>query len=163
VLLADEGVGARVIETLRDLFEFSKNVTLTTDWIPGPGLLDLLTGTDALIVVGAFRAGGLPGTLHRLTDNDLHHILTGSAAAHERDLAEALAVAEILGKHPETVILGIEPDDTTSWSTSLTATVERRIPDLVDATLKEIVRLGGDFGMPGMRETSGIRCEAALV
>lgn len=143
VLLADEGVGVHVVESLRRSFDFSDNVLLMDGGTLGLGLLDPIMEADALVVIDAVHAGSQPATIHRLTDADLHRALSGSNSLHELGLAETLTAARLLGKRLEVVILGIEPEDINTWSTRLTKTVERRVPDLVAAALREVVRMGG--------------------
>ncbi len=143
VLLTDEGVGVRAIEALKNSFDFSDNVTLMDGGTLGLGLLDAIMESDALIVIDAVRAARPPGTLHRLTENDLHPAVNGRNSLHEVAFAETLNAARLLGKTPEVVILGIEPENIGSWSTRLTETIERRIPDLVAAALCELRRMGG--------------------
>ncbi len=163
VLMGDEGVGAHIIEALRKEFEFSENVRLMHDWTLGLGLLDTVIRTDCLIVVGAVRAGSVPGTLHRPKDSELSSTLMKSGSVHEIALAETLAAAEILGRKPEAVILGIEPEDTASQSAMLTETVELRMPQLMDATLREIRRMGGAYRHNDAENRPPVAREAAVV
>ena len=146
-LRTDGGVGARTIETLQAFLAFSDNVTFVRDRALCLGLLDTLMEADAVIVIDAVRTGGRPGTLHTLTGDRLQRALTDSEFPHQGRLADTLAVADILGRRPETVMVAIEPEDMSSWNTQLTETVELRIPDLLAAALIEIERMGGE-GMP---------------
>ncbi len=163
VLMTDEAVGARVIEALRKEFEFSENVELMVDWTMCYGLLHSVIGADALIVLGAMRAGRLPGVLHRFVYGELPRSLMQGGSLHEVALAETLAAAEILGRKPETVILGIEPEDTASRSTRLTETVELRVPEILDAALREIRRLGGTYKPKDPRTHPRVAPAAAVV
>jgi len=143
-LRSDGGVGTRTVDTLRTFFEFSNNVTFVRDWALCRGLLDALMQADAMVVIDAVRAGGRPGTLHSLTGDHIWRTLTDSDSPHQVRLAETLAVAGILGWHPEVVVVAIEPEDMSSWNAQLTETVELRIADLVASALAEIEQLGGE-------------------
>lgn len=145
ILLTDEGVGVRVIEALRTSFDFSDNVLLMDGGTLGFGLLDSIMEADSLLVIDAVCAASPPGTVHRLTDNDLHRSLSGNNSLHDVGLAEALTAALMLDKRPDVVILGIEPENINNWRTGLTPTIERRIPDLVAAALCEVERMGGQY------------------
>ncbi len=163
LFLTDGGVGARVVEALQREFEFSENVELMHDWTLGFGLLDTVIGVDALISVGAVRAGRPPGMLHRFVDGELNRALMRGGSPHEAALAETLAAAEILGRKPETVVLGMEPEDTASQSTWLTETVELRMPELLDATLREVKRMGGAYRPRDSRTRPQAARETAVV
>lgn len=145
VLLTDEGVGVRVIEALRSSFDFSDNVLLMDGGTLGLGLLDSIMEADSLLVIDAVCAASPPGTLHRMTDNDLHRALNGKNSLHDLGLAETLTAARMLDKRLDVVILGVEPENINNWSTCLTETIERRIPHLVAAALCEVECMGGRY------------------
>ena len=65
------------------------------------------------------------------------------SSLHELNIVEALIYAQELGNKPDTVVIGIEPVDWTSFSTELTAPVRSRMEDIVTAVLKEIEKAGG--------------------
>ena len=50
-----------------------------------------------------------------------------------------------LGISLETVVIGIEPGDWTSWSTELTEPVRNRMEDFIAAVLEEISKAGGSW------------------
>jgi hydrogenase maturation protease len=72
------------------------------------GLLALLRGIDAAILVDALRSGAAPGTLRRLDA----HALEGEAdqvSSHGLSVAEYLALGRVLGMLPPfLVVYGIE-------------------------------------------------------
>jgi hydrogenase maturation protease len=143
ILLMDEGVGVRVIEALRNSFDFSDNVLLMDGGTLGLSLLDSIMEADSLVVIDAVCAGTPPGTLHRLTDCDLDSFLGRSNSLHDLGLAETLVAARMLDKRLDVVILGVEPESISNWSTNLSETVARRIPDLVTSVRSEVERMGG--------------------
>ena len=67
------------------------------------------------------------------------------SSLHELNIVETLIYAEELGNKPETVVIGIEPGDWTSWSTELTEPVRNRMEDFIAAVLKEISKAGGSW------------------
>ncbi len=145
LLLHDEGVGVRAIERLESEYVFSDNVRLFDGGTLGLRLLDPILHADCLIVVDAVQNGGEPGTIYRLTADDLNRRLTFKNSIHQLDLVETLAYAELLGKRPEAVIVGIEPEDISQWGTELTATLRRRFDDLIEIVLAEIRKAGGEY------------------
>ncbi len=78
---------------------------------PGVGLLDLLEGADAAVLVDAVQSGAKPGTLHKLSESDLAAFLDGAGSAHGWGVAETLALGRQLGLEAlplKIVIIGIE-------------------------------------------------------
>jgi hydrogenase maturation protease len=74
---------------------------------PGTELIDLLGGTDAVILLDAVRSGAAPGTIHDLALADL--VQPGAAvSSHGIGIAETLALAGALGGLPRGRLIGIE-------------------------------------------------------
>jgi hydrogenase maturation protease len=74
-------------------------------------LVDLLAGAPSAIVIDAVRSGASPGTVHRLDAGAaaLPGTLRSSSSSHAVGVAEAIELARVLGRLPETVtVLGIE-------------------------------------------------------
>jgi hydrogenase maturation protease len=144
-LLQDEGVGVRVVERLADGYRFSSNVELMDGGTQGIKLLEPVSSCDRLIVVDAVAGGGSPGTVYRLSGEDLKKSLTFKNSMHEFDLVETLACAEVLGNSPAAVIVGIEPEEVSPWGLELSPAVAAGLPDLERAVLEEIADAGGEF------------------
>lgn len=145
VLLKDEGVGVRVIETLGSEYAFSSNVELMDGGTLGLRLLDPICGADFLIVVDAVLNGGTPGTLYRLPVSEIEKRVTFKNSLHQLDLVETLAYAEILGRRPDAVIIGVEPEDISPWGLEMTDVVKARFREICSKVLEEIERAGGFF------------------
>ncbi len=58
------------------------------------------------------------------------------------DLLETLAVLPALDHEPETVILGVEPEDIESMSLELSPPVVAAVEPLIEGVLAELGRLG---------------------
>jgi hydrogenase maturation protease len=143
ILLGDEGTGVRVIQKLEEEYLFSENVELYDGGTLGLKLLEPICRSDFAIVVDIVRAGGAPGTIYRIAENELPRKIPYKSSLHELNIVETLIYAEELGNKPETVVIGIEPGEWTSWSTSLTEPVRNRLEDFVAVVLEEIKKVGG--------------------
>jgi hydrogenase maturation protease len=76
---------------------------------PGTSLLDLLDGADAAILVDAVRSGAKPGTLHRLSFDELVPCTAHFVSSHELGIAASIQLARKLGRAPARgKVLGIE-------------------------------------------------------
>ncbi len=62
---------------------------------------------------------------------------------HQVDFLEALTLCRALDKVPETVIIGVEPEDIETLSLDLTALIQSRINPMIDMVLEELKRFGG--------------------
>jgi hydrogenase maturation protease len=143
ILLRDEGVGVKTVLELDKEYDFSPNVQLLDGGTLGLRLLDPICEADHVIVVDAVRNGQPPGTLYRLDADDLHKSLTFKNSLHQFDLMETLAFAEVLGKRPSAVVVGIEPEDISPWGLELTDTIRPWMPELCSRVLEEVTKAGG--------------------
>lgn len=145
ILLRDEGIGVRIVEKLQQNYIFSPNVRLLDGGTLGLKLLEPITEADVLIVVDAIISGQPPGTLERLPLAALRSRISIKNSLHQLDLLETLAHAEFLESLPETMFIGIEPEDSYSLSLELSATVRACREELASAVLREISRAGGGY------------------
>ena len=145
LLFTDEGVGIHAVETLLEQYEFSQNVSIEDGGVLGINLLGIISEADDLIVVDAIRNGGAPGTLYRLEGDDIPKRILAKNSLHQVDLLEALTLCQALDKVPETVIVGVEPEDIETLGLELTPPVQKKMSDLIDMVLGELDRLGAGY------------------
>ena len=145
ILFSDEGFGVRVIEKLMDLYEFSENVSVVDGGVLGMNLLGILSEADHLIVVDAVRNGGKPGTLVRLEGDEIPARIRAKNSLHQVDFLEALTMCQVFDKVPQTVILGVEPQDIETLSDVLTPSIQAKVDPMIEMVLAEIARLGASY------------------
>lgn len=136
LLLTDEGVGIRVIEALKQM-NLGEGVEVLDGGTSGADLADALADRPKVIVIDAIQADGAPGSLYRLTADDVlrdRNILS----MHELGFLESLLMVRQLGCAPgEVVIIGIQPKDL-SCSLELTPEVTDAVPKAVALVLEEL-------------------------
>ncbi|MGD9210996.1 MAG: HyaD/HybD family hydrogenase maturation endopeptidase [Desulfobacteraceae bacterium] len=137
-LYTDEGVGIRVIEKLEQDYEFPEHVIPVDGGVLGVHLMGVISAADHLIVVDAVRNNGAPGTLYRLAGKDIPSRILAKNSLHQVDLLEALTLVKAIDRSPETVIVGIEPEDIETMSLTLTKTVAAKVDDLIAMVLAEL-------------------------
>ena len=142
ILFSDEGFGVRVVEKMEALYEFSDNVLLVDGGVLGINLLGVISKTDHLIVVDAIRNKGEPGDLYRLAGDQIPQRIRAKNSLHQIDFLEALTLCQALDKVPETVIIGVEPEDIDTQSLELTPTIRTKIDPVIEMVLAELDRLG---------------------
>jgi hydrogenase maturation protease len=147
ILFTDEGVGVRAAERLSEVYEFPENVSVVDGGTLGINLLGTISEADHLIVVDAVKNGGQAGSLYRLEGEAVPKRILAKNSLHQIDLLEALTFCQALDKVPETVIVGVEPQDINTVSLELTPLIQERLVDLVQMVLEELDRLGINYDL----------------
>ncbi|MBN2126412.1 MAG: HyaD/HybD family hydrogenase maturation endopeptidase [Deltaproteobacteria bacterium] len=142
LLFSDDGFGIHVVNRLQELYEFPENVSVVDGGVLGLNLLGTISQADHLIVVDAVRNHGAPGSLYRLEGEAIPERVRAKNSLHQVDFLEALTMCRVLDKVPETVILGVEPQDVETFGLDLTPATRDRIEEMIDRILGEMDRLG---------------------
>lgn len=110
ILLRDEGVGIHAIERLKQRYRFPEGVHVVDGGTLGLDLITLLEGVTHLLITDAVEAGRPPGSLIRLTKEELPTLLSPKISLHQAGLSDILSVARLCGTLPEEILfLGIQP------------------------------------------------------
>ena len=142
ILLSDEGFGIRVVEALEQRYDFPETVSVVDGGVLGINLMGVISAADQLIVVDVIRNKGNPGDLYRIDGEAIPERIRAKNSLHQIDFLEALTLCQALDKVPETVIVGVEPQDINTLAVELTATTANRIDDMIRMVLAELDRLG---------------------
>ncbi|MDP2194749.1 MAG: HyaD/HybD family hydrogenase maturation endopeptidase [Rhodocyclaceae bacterium] len=141
-ILADEGVGVRVVEALEREYTVPAGVTVIDAGTSGMEMLEDLSDLDFLLVVDAIAAGKAPGELVQLRGDAVPVFFRRNLSPHGIGLSDVLASLEFLGAEPkETVILGVQPTSL-DLSTELTPTIAACVPALVAQVVAELTQRG---------------------
>ncbi|MBW1805977.1 MAG: HyaD/HybD family hydrogenase maturation endopeptidase [Deltaproteobacteria bacterium] len=155
ILFTDEGFGVRVIERLESEYEFPENVSLVDGGVLGLNLLGVISEADQLIVVDAIRNKDAPGTLYRLDGDAIPARVRAKNSIHQVDFLETLTMCQALDKVPETVILGVEPEDIETLGIELTDVIQSKLEPVMELVLKELDRLGVTYKKGAGKNVSG--------
>ncbi len=139
LLLKDEGVGVHVARRLQDM-ELPSHVEVLDGATAGLDLLDYIEGRNKLVIVDTVKAGRPPGTIYRMTIEDIENEPKTLISLHDIDVPHLLNVADMLGieKPADIVVIGIEPKDMESASLELSPEIEAQIPNVIKLVMKEI-------------------------
>ena len=141
-LRADEGIGVRVVVALERDYALPAGVTAIDAGTSSMEMLEDLSHLDFLLVVDAIVAGKPPGTLVRLTGDEVPVFFRRNLSPHGIGLSDVLAALEFMGTEPrETVIIGVQPLSL-ELSTELTPTIAQRLPELVAQVVAELSARG---------------------
>ncbi len=142
-LMIDEGVGVRVIETLMATLEFPSNVELIDAGTMGMGILNLFNRCDYMLVIDAIDGTGYePGTVVRLTPEDLAPNQVMHNSLHDLRFADVLQASELTGTRPEADCIGVQIADMSHIEIGLTPAVEAAVPAAVEAVLSVLAERG---------------------
>ncbi len=129
---SDDRLGWNVIEQLQATFDKTKmnNIDFLTCDRPNMSLISLMKGADEVILIDAVKSENLPGTIVRLSPDDIFEsqILLSS---HDFGVKHALELAHSLNLLPKQLTLyGIEIG-TLSYNDQLSSDIADAIPMLV--------------------------------
>jgi hydrogenase maturation protease len=142
VLLEDEGLGVRALEVLQRRYIAPPGLEWLDGGTTGMGLLDLITGCEHLLVLDAVQTGAAPGTLVRMSDEDVPVYFGLRITPHQLGLSDVLATLELTEEQPRSVtVLGLVPHSM-EMCLELSDPISARLECLVDAAVSELESLG---------------------
>jgi hydrogenase maturation protease len=142
ILLADEGVGVRVIQRLQALYRFPEETQVMDGGTLGLDLLPYVEDTDRLVVVDAVDMRAEPGTVVRIENEEVPTFLSIKVSPHQMGLADILSAARLLGRCPKDLVLwGIQPG-VIKAALELSPPVGAQVDILVDGVLADLSRWG---------------------
>jgi len=137
VLHADDGAGAQVIQRLREDTRVPREVSLVEGGTLGLELLPYVWDCSRLIVIDAVDVGEVPGTVVRMSADEVNS-LPGNSSVHQLGVSDLLVALRVLAqRQPDVVLLGVQPANT-DWSTELSPSVAAAMNLLVDAAVNEL-------------------------
>jgi hydrogenase maturation protease len=137
VLLTDEGVGVHVINKMMEM-GFPPEVEIVEGGVDGLRLMGVVVGIDRLVVIDAVKGGGSPGSIYRFGPEDLvSHMDTSKMSVHQIGILEVIRLSGLVGKAPETTIIGVEPKSV-EMGMELTPEIQSKVPRIIDLVLDEL-------------------------
>ena len=109
-ILTDEGFGVHAVEHLKNNYAFDDRVQLIDGGTLGIELTHFITGTKKLLIIDSIDGGLAPGTMYRLSGDDIKAHFKQKISAHEVGIEEVLTLLELTGKAiPEVIVIGAQP------------------------------------------------------
>lgn len=143
ILYNDEGLGVYAFRHLTENYQFSENVTLMDGGTMGKLLMHPLMEHDFVIIMDAVLGGEAPGTVYRLENDGLRKSLGFHDSQHQVDLVDTLISCELIGKRPDVVVIGMEPQEYKAMGTELTPACSAAFPKFIGHILEELTAAGG--------------------
>ena len=136
-LHSDDGIGPQAVERLRNDPRVPGDVALIEGGTLGLELLTYIWDCSYLLVLDAVDVGQPPGTLVRMSSQELQ-TLPGKGSVHQLGVADLLVALRVLANRtPEVVLLGVQPASI-EWGTELSPAVAAVLPALTDAAVIEL-------------------------
>lgn len=134
-LRGDDAAGLDAIRQWKEEYPKTANrseIRADASELPGLALIDLLDDTDAAVIVDAVQSSAKPGTIHRLSADNLSAFTPDSQSAHGWGVAETLQLGYQLYptlKNLPIRIIGIEAEQV-SMGIGLSQSVTQAMPAL---------------------------------
>lgn len=141
ILYSDDGFGIKVVEQLEKNYVFPDHVTIVDGGVLGINLLGVISHARKLIVVDTILNKSNPGDFHRIEGNEIPNRILGKNSMHQVDLLEALTLCRLMGNIPDTVILGVEPENIETLNPELTPLIAAQVEPMVQLVLQELRNL----------------------
>ena len=144
-MLSDEGIGIHIVRELQRQQTTDKEFFHNTEFIDiGTSSFDIISyinnGVTKVVLIDCMKADGyLPGTIFKLTPDDLRKRQKEKYSLHQMELVDTLRMISIIEKLPEILILGIVPEDINKFSTKLSDSIAEKFPVILSKIKKEIV------------------------
>ncbi len=143
LLKCDDGLGPHVVKELAKI-SLPSDVDVMDLGTSAMDVLHYSAGYDKAIFIDAVKLGRAVGTVYRITprevpvtDEDFRGVIYMSM--HEINLERVIALGRRLGSIPkDIVIIGCEPEDTTSMKIELTNRVMESVPKIIELVMEEL-------------------------
>lgn len=137
LLLSDEGVGIHAVRRLLEREDLPDEIQIVDGGTAGLALMVYLEDVDRLVIIDAMETGGPPGTLVRLSGNQIPAYMALKVSPHEITLPDFLAAAKLRDLYPrEVIVWGVQPESM-EVGIDLSPALAARLAELVDRVVAE--------------------------
>jgi len=136
----DGGFGCHVEKVLKQM-KLPANVDVMEVGFSACMIPHVIEGKDKMIVVDIFYTQDTPGTVVRLTQEEVPLTVKGKTDTAKLHLLETLEQIKLTGKCPETLFVGIVPVRMEMGDEQLTPEIQSKVPVVIEMIMKEITSL----------------------
>jgi len=110
VLLTDEGIGVRTVETLLEEYQFPGKVEVVDGGTAGMELVEIIANKEHVILIDAVNTGADVGTIVTLVDEEVPALFRSRISPHQLGISDLLGVMALTGETPKHFTLfGVVP------------------------------------------------------
>lgn len=143
-LRGDDAVGLEAVRRWEEKFPETAGrpgVRVEACELPGLALIESLNDVEAAILVDAVQSSAEPGTIHRLSEDELAAFTAGSQSAHGWGVAETLRMrSRLTDANVNIRIIGVEAEQM-ELGAGLSQAVEDVLPTICTVIEEEIFTL----------------------
>ncbi|WP_456384393.1 HyaD/HybD family hydrogenase maturation endopeptidase [Persephonella sp.] len=146
VLFKDEGIGVFAVKYLEENYVFEPEVDIIDAGTLGFGLMRYLHEYDHIILIDTISINDKPGSVYRLTPEQLSGLASYHQTAHEVEVLQMIELTPLTGKMADTVVIGVVPELINASEIGLTETLEGQpFKTVIHQILKELERIGVSY------------------
>ncbi|GAB4532065.1 MAG: HyaD/HybD family hydrogenase maturation endopeptidase [Anaerolineales bacterium] len=138
ILLSDEGFGVRAVEHLARTHNLPSDILALDGGTLGMDLLYYLEGIDNLLLVDAVQANRPPGTLVRMSGDEVPSFLSLRVSPHQMGIPDMLAAARLTGCYPQNIVLWGAQPASLDVGLELSPSLHSRLDETRDHLLDEL-------------------------
>jgi hydrogenase maturation protease len=143
LLMSDDGLGIHAAEGLRQK-EWPPGVLIQEVGTSVLNYLEEIGSSSHVIAIDAVRAGGVPGSVYRITGQDMPGPPGGLRDAHGVSLSGAIDLARgITGLPASLVIFGVEPRNL-GFGNQISPAVKKALLRVIKMITEEILKITED-------------------
>ncbi len=150
-LYGDDGVGLRIVRTLKEQSALSRNeedknedVDFEECSLTGLALLDVIVGYDALVIIDTIKKPDpLTGRIHVLDGKDLRAI--PGPSPHYISVPQMIEIGRVSGVHvPSTIkVVAVEAKNVYNFGEGLSAEMQKSVPAIIKKANEVLITLRG--------------------
>ncbi len=142
ILFTDEGIGVAALNYLQEFYTLPENITLFDGGTLGLRLMEVLLEHEEIFVLDAVLGDSAPGTVYRLTGENLRKSMSFRDSMHQTDLVDTLISCSLMGHEANTRVYGMEPEDFQTLNPALSATCLAALPHMAQKVVEELRSMG---------------------
>ena len=137
LLFTDEGVGVHVAQRLLQM-KLPAEVAVIDGGTGGYELIEHVRGKSKVVIIDCLNANAPPGSIVRLSLEELALRQPHPFSAHQGGVGEFLAFLKTLVPAPEVVVYGVVPDIVDQLGMELSPAVETQFSKIVSTIIDEL-------------------------
>ncbi len=136
ILLKDDGIGVHTIRELENE-DLPSTVELVDGGTSTLAMLSYFLESRRIIVIDALKAGLDPGTIYRISPEDIAGYEKGNLSIHDTQILDVVQMARMLGAAPNVIIFGIEPQEI-GFELEMSDLMRSKIPEIIGLIKQEL-------------------------
>lgn len=145
ILLSDEGIGVHLVNEL-DKRGALPGVELVDGGVAGGALLNIIEDQDRVVILDTVAAPLPPGTVIRLSADDLRNSDGVRYSLHDLNLTDTIGLMRLRGTLPEMLILGVVPADIETYRIGLSEPLSGKFEEILAKVRAEIEKFAAADG-----------------